>query len=139
MNQRWGSFTTVTWGLREVSSGRAMGAAQSTCPLSSWEWDAVRPATRDGMNRKTALLLAVFALGCAAGMHVDSRAHAQAFPTPAKAQKWQQECAEYDNDLKDVNRLLRARGEQGWELVAFTSWGSMSGGSMVACFKRPAE
>jgi hypothetical protein len=91
------------------------------------------------MNRNTLLLLAVFAVGCAAGMHVDSRAQAQSLPTPARIQKWQQECVDYGASPKTANRLLRERGAQGWELVGLSSWSSFSGTDYVACFKRPVD
>ena len=89
------------------------------------------------MNRNTLLLLAVFAVGCAAGMHVDSRAQAQNFPAPAKAQKWQQECVTYSGS-NGLNRLLKDRGQQGWEFTTAVPFSAFDGG-MHACFKRPTE
>jgi hypothetical protein len=89
------------------------------------------------MNRNTVLLLAVFAVGCAAGMHMDSRAQAQAFPAPAKVQKWQQYCVPRTQswsaaDAADkLNPHLKSLGEQGWELVTLDD--------VLYCLKRPAQ
>jgi hypothetical protein len=89
------------------------------------------------MNRNTLLLLAVFAVGCAAGMHLDSRAQAQSLPTPARVQKWQQFClstpgANFGSDpRRDHNQKLKELGEQGWELV--------SSDLALTCVKRPVQ
>jgi hypothetical protein len=91
------------------------------------------------MSRNTILLLAVFAVGCAAGMHLDSRAQAQAFPAPSKVQKWQQYCR-VDSDLNAAQTWTRTQGEAGWELVS----GSVTGTTplnrvAMTCFKRPVD
>jgi hypothetical protein len=92
------------------------------------------------MNRNTALLLAVFALGCAAGMHLDSRAQAQNLPTPARAQQWQQQCVSIPGTVNgpdwfvNINKKLVGLGAQGWELVTIDP-----GAAQFACFKRLAE
>ncbi len=84
------------------------------------------------MNRNTLLLLGAFALGCAAGLHMDTRAQAQGFPTPGAAQRWQQFCGEYAT-TEELNTDLRKLGDERWELVG-TSYG---GYRIYACFKRP--
>lgn len=96
------------------------------------------------MNRNTLLLLAVFTLGCAAGMSLDSRAQAQSPQTPAPSaatappaaatppaqqrQRWEQYCSR-TTSVEELSEEVRKAGLKGWELVA------LSGGA--ACYKRP--
>ncbi|MFP2909792.1 hypothetical protein ACLESD_33050 [Pyxidicoccus sp. 3LFB2] len=94
------------------------------------------------MNRNTLILLAVFVLGCAAGMQADSRAHARApaqkFPAPTTVRKWQQFCSDHSATGDGINNVLRQKGEEGWELVSVTAHQEVFK-SLLVCFKRPAE
>ncbi|WP_164010094.1 hypothetical protein [Pyxidicoccus trucidator] len=94
------------------------------------------------MNRNTLLLLGVFVLGCAAGMHADSRAHArtqtQTFPAPTTVRKWQQFCSDHQAVGNEINNVLRQKGEEGWELVSVTEHQEVFK-ALLVCFKRPAE
>ncbi len=92
------------------------------------------------MNRNTLILLAVFVLGCAAGMHADSRAHAQTqkFTTPTTVRKWQQFCSDQAGVGNDINNVLRSKGEEGWELVSVTAHQEVFK-TLLVCFKRPVE
>ncbi|QSQ23926.1 hypothetical protein JY651_02775 [Pyxidicoccus parkwayensis] len=90
------------------------------------------------MNRNTLILLGVFALGCAAGMHADSRAQAQSFPTPTTVRKWQQFCEDRVAAGADLNNFLSQKGAEGWELVSTTEHQEVFK-SLLVCMKRPVD
>ncbi len=80
-------------------------------------------------------------------------AQTQAFPPNPSAPRWEQMCevkgriaggAERAASMESLNRTMRARGQEGWELVAAPV--TVSGGTahnpnwseLILCFKRPA-
>jgi hypothetical protein len=76
--------------------------------------------------KKTALLLGVFFLGCAAERLIVPPARAGTSPM-----RWEYTCKIEWGD-KDVTRMANEFGTQGWELTA--AGGS---GNTMWCFKRP--
>ncbi|MCI0571436.1 MAG: hypothetical protein L0Y66_11835 [Myxococcaceae bacterium] len=92
------------------------------------------------MNRNLAMTLGALVLGCAAGMTLDSRAQAQAFTTPAVYTRWQQFCEASENKANAISAIVRAKGDEGWELAS-VSIGTIGGSIEFAtvCFKRPVR
>ena len=82
--------------------------------------------------KAVSLVLMGIILGCGASAIRDVQAE-QPFPASAAAKRWQQYCRQA-GALEEMNGLVRASGDAGFELAGM----SFTGREVFACFKRPA-